>query len=87
MARRLAPCPEKEARLAAFLAQRGAEAVLLTDRANIAWLTNGSDVHCDLFGVSGVAQLLWSPNRATMKWVSVGRAKLRQLIVWLAAHC
>jgi len=78
MARRLAPCPEKEARLAAFLAQRGAEAVLLTDRANIAWLTNGSDVHCDLFGVSGVAQLLWSPQQRLVLTSNIEAARLAE---------
>ena len=76
MARRLAPCPEKEARLAAFLAQRGAEAVLITDRANIAWLTNGADVHCDLFGASGVAQLLWSPQQRLVLTSNIEAARL-----------
>ena len=76
MARRLAPCPEKEARLAAFLAQRGAEAVLITDRANIAWLTNGADVHCDLFGASGVAQLLWSPQQRLVLTNNIEAARL-----------
>ena len=78
MARRLAPCPEKEARLAAFLAQRGAEAVLLTDRANIAWLTNGADVHCDLFGASGVAQLLWSPQQRLVLTSNIEAARLAE---------
>ncbi len=76
MARRLAPCPEKEARLAAFLAARGAEAVLITDRANIAWLTNGADVHCDLFGASGVAQLLWSPQQRLVLTSNIEAARL-----------
>jgi Xaa-Pro aminopeptidase len=78
MARRLAPCPEKEARLAAFLAQRGAEAVLLTDRANIAWLANGADVHCDLFGASGVAQLLWSPQQRLVLTSNIEAARLAE---------
>lgn len=76
MARRLAPCPEKEARLAAFLAARGMEAVLLSDRANIAWLTNGADVHCDLFAVTGVAQLLWSPRQRLVLTNNIEAARL-----------
>ena len=63
MARFPAPHPEKEARLAALLAAHGADAILIEDRADIAWLAEGADVHCDLFGTGGVARLFWAPGR------------------------
>ncbi len=76
MARLRAPDPEKEARLALLLEQRGADAVVLADRANIAWLAEGADVHCDLYGAQGVARLLWSPGRRVVLTSVIEAARL-----------
>ncbi|MEY2747831.1 MAG: hypothetical protein RL112_2873 [Planctomycetota bacterium] len=78
MARLRAPDPEKEARLAALLQRRGADAILVADRANIAWLSEGADVHCDLFGVQGVARLLWSPGRRVVLTSVIEAARLAE---------
>lgn len=78
MARLRAPDPEKEARLAKLLLQHGADAILVSDRANIAWLAEGADVHCDLFGVHGVARLLWSPARRVVLTSVIEAARLAE---------
>jgi antitoxin VapB len=54
---------EKERRLADFCKKRGYDGVLLRRRSNIAWLTDGADVHCDAATALGVATLLWTPRR------------------------
>lgn len=77
MARFPAPHPEKEARLAALLASRGADAILLEDRANIAWLAEGADVHCDLFGDRGVARIWWTSGRRIVLTDVIEESRLR----------
>lgn len=57
---------EKEQRLADFCESKGCDGVVLRRRANIAWLTDGADVHCDTSTPLGVAALLWSPRRKTV---------------------
>lgn len=76
MARLRAPDPEKEARLGALLRRHGADALVVSDRANIAWLAEGADVHCDLFGSRGVARLLWSPGRRVVLTSTIEAARL-----------
>lgn len=38
------------------------EGVWLRRRANIAWITDGADVHCDLASELGVASVVWTPT-------------------------
>jgi Xaa-Pro aminopeptidase len=40
--------------------------VWLRRRANIAWITDGADVHCDLSSELGVASVLWTPTALTV---------------------
>jgi Xaa-Pro aminopeptidase len=54
---------EKERRLAAFLKRRGDEGAWLRRRTNIAWLTDGADVHVDASSSTGIASVLWTPRK------------------------
>lgn len=51
--------PVKRERLNALCRRMNMDAVLLRKRANIAWLTDGADVHVDLGSAFGVAAILW----------------------------
>ena len=57
---------EKDKRLAAWCRKRGVEGVVLRRRTNIAWLTDGADVHVDCTSSTGVANLLWTPRKKTV---------------------
>lgn len=54
---------EKERRLADYCRRNGFEGALLRRRTNIAWLTDGADVHVDASSTTGIATLLWTPRR------------------------
>lgn len=56
---------EKEKRLAAWCRAKGVDGVWLRRRTNIAWLTDGADVHVDSASSTGIASLLWTPRRKT----------------------
>ena len=56
---------EKEKRLAAWCRARGVDGVWLRRRTNIAWLTDGADVHVDSSGSTGIASLLWTSKKKT----------------------
>jgi len=51
--------PVKRERLNALCRLTRTDAVLLRRRANIAWLTDGADVHVDLGSATGVGAILW----------------------------
>ncbi|MCC6907264.1 MAG: M24 family metallopeptidase [Phycisphaerales bacterium] len=51
--------PIKRDRLNALCERLGLHALLLRKRANIAWLTDGADVHVDLGSATGVGSVLW----------------------------
>lgn len=51
--------PVKRDRLDVLCQERGWVAILLRKRANIAWLTDGADVHVDLGSATGVGSILW----------------------------
>lgn len=51
--------PVKRERLNALCRRMKMDAILLRRRANIAWLTDGADVHVDLGSATGVAAILW----------------------------
>jgi len=53
----------KDERLARFCRERGVDGVLIRRRSNVAWVTDGADIHCNLFMETGVAALLWTPQR------------------------
>lgn len=54
---------EKEKRLKAFCKALGCDGLLLRRRSNIAWITDGADVHCDTAQATGVASALWTPKQ------------------------
>jgi len=51
--------PVKVARLNALCRRKKIDTVLLRKRANIAWLTDGADMHVDLGSATGVGAVLW----------------------------
>lgn len=57
---------EKEKRLATYCKEKGYDGVLLRRRSNIAWLSDGADVHVDSSSSTGVAALLWTPRKKTV---------------------
>jgi Xaa-Pro aminopeptidase len=54
---------EKEKRLAAWCRAKGVDGVWLRRRTNIAWLTDGADVHVDNSSSTGIASLLWTSKK------------------------
>jgi Xaa-Pro dipeptidase len=54
---------EKDARLTEFCRQDGYDGVFIRRRSNVAWATDGADMHCNAFSELGVAALLWTPGR------------------------
>lgn len=69
---------EKDARLSAFCRERGCDGVWLRRRANIAWLADGADVHCDDASDLGVASIIWTPNRRIVITDSIEAGRLRE---------
>src|ERR1043165_7485829 len=56
----------KTGRLSELCLRLGRDGVLLRRRSNIAWITDGADVHCDTAQATGVAAVLWTPRRKTV---------------------
>jgi Xaa-Pro aminopeptidase len=57
---------EKELRLAEYCKKHGYDGAWLKRRTNIAWLTDGADVHVDASSTTGIASLLWTPRKKTV---------------------
>ncbi|HVE41597.1 MAG TPA: M24 family metallopeptidase [Planctomycetota bacterium] len=57
---------EKELRLAEFCKRGGYDGVRLRRRVNIAWLTDGADVHVDASSSTGVGSVIWTPRKKTV---------------------
>jgi antitoxin VapB len=57
---------EKELRLAEFCKRGGYDGVRLRRRTNIAWLTDGADVHVDASSSTGVGSIVWTPRKKTV---------------------
>ncbi|MCP4248167.1 MAG: M24 family metallopeptidase [bacterium] len=68
---------EKDARLADFCRSGDYDGILIRRRSNIAWVTDGADVHCDSFSELGVATLLWAPGRKIVFTDTVDGPRLR----------
>jgi antitoxin VapB len=69
---------EKDRRLADFCKRRGYDGALLRRRTNIAWLTDGADVHVDSSGSTGVAALLWTPRRKVVLCTNIESRRLAE---------
>jgi Xaa-Pro aminopeptidase len=67
----------KEKRLAEFCKTRRVDGIWLRRRSNVAWLSDGASVHCDLFGVEGVASMLWTPKERTIFTDNIEAPRLR----------
>ena len=67
---------EKDRRLADFCRQGGFEGVWLRRRSNVAWATDGADVHVDASSSRGVASVLWTPQRKRILTNNIEAARL-----------
>lgn len=67
---------EKEKRLAAWCRAKGVDGVWLRRRTNIAWLTDGADVHVDSSSSTGIASLLWTPKKRVAFTTSIEGPRL-----------
>lgn len=67
---------EKERRLADFCKKGGYDGVWLKRRTNIAWITDGADVHVDASSSTGVGSVVWTPKK---KWVLCNNIEDRRL--------
>jgi antitoxin VapB len=68
---------EKSRRLRGFCRKLGRAGVLLRRRSNIAWITDGADVHCDTGQATGVAAVLWTPRRRVVLTNTIEAPRLR----------
>lgn len=66
----------KDQRLADFCRTRGVDGVWLKRRTNIAWITDGADVHVDSSSSTGVGSVVWTPRK---KWVICDNIEDRRL--------
>ena len=69
---------EKELRLAEFCKRGGYDGVRLRRRTNIAWLTDGADVHVDASSSTGVGSVVWTPRKKTVICNSIEECRLRE---------
>lgn len=67
---------EKERRLAAWCRERGFDGVLLRRRTNVAWLTDGADIHVDGTSSTGIASLLWTPRKKVVHTSTIEARRL-----------
>ena len=68
---------EKEKRLAAWCRRHGYEGAWIRRRTNIAWLTDGADVHVDSSSSTGIASLLWTPKKKVVFCDNIEADRLR----------
>jgi hypothetical protein len=68
---------EKDRRLRAFCGAAGVDGVWIRRRANLAWATDGADVHCNAASELGVASLLWTPERKVVLCDTIEGPRLR----------
>jgi Xaa-Pro aminopeptidase len=68
---------EKDRRLAEFCAQHDYDGVLLRRRSNIAWITDGADMHCDTASSLAVATVLWTPREKLVFTDNIEAPRLR----------
>jgi len=69
---------EKELRLAEFCRRGGYDGVWLKRRTNIAWISDGADVHVDASSSTGVGSVLWTPRRKTVLCNNIEDRRLRE---------
>ena len=68
----------KEVRLQALCASQGASGAWLRRRANVAWLSDGADVHVLGSSELGVASLLWTPAKKQVLTDTIEAARLAE---------
>jgi len=67
---------EKERRLAAWCKERGVDGVWLRRRTNIAWLSDGADVHVDASSSTGVGSIVWTPRKKIVLTSNIEKPRL-----------
>ncbi len=67
---------EKDLRLARWCDLNHVDGVWLRRRTNIAWLTDGADVHVDSSSSTGVASLLWTPKKKVVLTTNIEAKRL-----------
>ena len=67
---------EKELRLLDYCKRTHVDGVWLRRRTNIAWLTDGADVHVDSASSTGVASLLWTPRKKVVLTTNIEARRL-----------
>lgn len=68
---------EKDRRLSLWCAERKLDGVFLRRRCNIAWITDGADVHCDAASSLGIASVVWTPRSKIVLTDDIEAARLR----------
>ena len=69
---------EKDRRLAEYCWKHGYDGVWLKRRTNIAWITDGADVHVDSSSSTGVGSVLWTPRKKTVLCDNIEDRRLRE---------
>jgi Xaa-Pro aminopeptidase len=69
---------EKELRLAEYCRKHGVDGVRLKRRTNIAWITDGADVHVDSSSSTGVGSVVWTPKKKTVLCNNIEDRRLRE---------
>ena len=67
---------EKDRRLSIWAAERKLDGVHLRRRCNIAWITDGADVHCDAASSLGIASVVWTPHAKVVLTDDIEAARL-----------
>lgn len=68
---------DKEQRLARRCAELGVDGLWLRRRANVAWIADGADVHCDVSSELGVASVFWTPQHRRVLCDSIEAPRMR----------
>jgi antitoxin VapB len=68
---------EKDRRLERFCRERGVEGVWIRRRSNIAWATDGADVHVNAASELGIASLQWTPTQKLVLTDGIEAPRLR----------
>ena len=69
---------EKDERLAAYCKDHGLDGVWLKRRTNIAWITDGADVHVDASSSTGVGSVVWTPRKKVVLCDNIEDRRLRE---------
>ena len=69
---------EKDRRLAEYCRQHRVDGVWFKRRTNIAWITDGADVHVDSSSSTGVGSVVWTPRKKVVICDNIEDRRLRE---------